>query len=218
MRGAFVAVGEAIDFARQHSALAIGLHVSLNDIKPVLSPHQVSMLVQSDGRFPPDHSLLHAALWSAKGREQVRAEIAAQFSQFHAIGCAWDHVNSHRHVHLNPFLARIIWSEAAYYKVRATRIPWDPPTDLARTLRAIVLRRLAASYGINAPDRSISRLWTGPKLANYLKVIPTGLTELYFHPVDSSDHMYANDLPLLLDTNVKASLAGLMVSGLQGAK
>ena len=211
------AATEAIDLGRQHSALAIGLHITLNDTKPVLPPHLVSMLVEPNGQFPSDHLLLRTALWSSTGRRQIRAEIAAQFRSFQATGFVCDHVNSHRHIHLNLLLAQMICSEAARHRVRAMRIPWDPPADPARSLRVALLRKLLAAYGMHAPDRSIGRQWSGHQLANYLRMLPTGITELYFHPVDLSDHVYANDLPVLLDPNVKGSLAGLTVSGLQDA-
>lgn len=206
------AIEEAIEIARQHRSLAVGLHVTFADTKPVLPPEQVSMLVLSDGRFPPDDHAHRRALLSIKGRRQIRAEMAAQFQAFHATGIPFDHVNSHRHVHRHPLLAYMFFREAARWPVKMTRIPFDPPTDPARLARDRYLRFFCAWFGLRAPDCSIGRDWNAERLVTVLSSLPRGTTELYFHPVTAADHMFAADLPTLLDETVKATLARMTVS------
>ena len=107
------AAQEAIELARQHPKLAVGLHVSFSDTKPVLGPELVPLLVLSNGYFPPDDAAHRKALRSREGRRQLRAEITAQFRAFAATGLTWDHVNSHRHFHRFPPLAMMLFREAA---------------------------------------------------------------------------------------------------------
>jgi chitin disaccharide deacetylase len=208
---------EAADLARRHPVLAVGLHVTFSDTKPVLPPDQVSMLVMPNGRFPPDDGAHRAALSSAEGRRQIRTEIAAQFREFRALGLVCDHVNAHRHAHRRPLLAWMIFREASRWQVNATRIPWDPPTDPLRYLRAVLLRRLGKIYGLNAPDRCIDRNWNIQRLPDFLANLPAGSTEIFFHPVEANNHRFAADLPILLDERVKAALAGLTLCGLRYA-
>jgi chitin disaccharide deacetylase len=208
------AVQEAIELAQQHPKLAVGLHVSFSDTKPVLLPELVPLLVQPNGHFPPDDAAHRRALRSREGRRQLRAEITAQFRAFAATGLAWDHVNSHRHFHRFPPLAYLLFREAARWPVKATRIPYDPPNDPARYLRAVALWRLAGFFGLAVPDRSIGRDWSVRSLLELLRTLPHGATELYFHPVTSSAHKYSFDLPILLDERVRDALAGVSVSGM----
>jgi len=95
-----------------------------------------------------------------------------------------------------------------------TRVPHDPPAGVVRQLRFLFLRQLAALHGMKAPDRSIGRDWTVPRLAQLLVSLPDGLTELYFHP---GDPLFAADLPVLTDDRVKIASRGLSIqNGLSG--
>lgn len=207
------AVEEALELVHQHPGLAVGLHVTFSDTKPSLPPEEVPLLVGTDGRFPPDDAAHRAALRSVKGRRQIRAEIAAQCRAFHATGLTCDHVNSHRHSHRNPLIAYMLFREAARWKMPAARVPWDPPTDLLRYSRVVMLWRLAAMRNLQLPDRSIGRNWSVAMLVDLLNNLPAGMTELYFHPVTATNHMFADDLPILLNPDVKSALAGLTLSG-----
>lgn len=209
------AAQEAIELAREYHNLAVGLHVSLADTKPCLPPELIPLLVGSNGCFPTHDDTAHrAALRSREGRRQLRAEIAAQFRAFAATGLAWDHVNTHRHVHRFPPVAYLFFREAARWPVRVSRIPYDPPTDPARYLRAVALWRLAGFYGLSVPDRSIGRDWSVPLLLELLRTVPPGSTELYFHPVTSNTHKYAVDLPILLDENVRRAMAKVSIAAM----
>ena len=108
----------------------------------------------------------------------------------------------------------MLFREAASWPVKVARIPYDPPTDPARYLRAVALWRLASLYGLAVPDRSIGRHWSVPSLLDLLRTLPRGATELYFHPVTSNTHKYRADLPILLDERVRCALAGVSVSGM----
>jgi predicted glycoside hydrolase/deacetylase ChbG (UPF0249 family) len=205
------AAAEAVDYALQHPGLAVGLHVSFNDTKPVLPAEQVSLLVNPDGYFPPDDARWKAALRSAKGRAQIRAEIVAQFRAFDATGLLCDHVDTHRHAHRNPIMALILFREMAKWKMRATRIPWEP-SGVVRYLRAVLLWRIAAYYGLCAPYRCIGRDWTAKAIVDLLGgQLPEGISELYFHPVTLTDHQFAADIHALLDPQVKEILGGLVL-------
>ena len=208
------AAEEAVALGLENPQLIVGLHITLSDTKPSLSLEQVPLLVQPDGYFPPDERAHRRALLSVAGRRQIWAEIAAQFRAFHATGLTLDHVNVHRHAHQNnPPLAWMIFQEAAKWKAIATRVPFDPPKDVLRLMRAAMLRRMGKIYGLTAPARSIGRDWTAQQLAAYLKAAPAGTTELYFHPVTTGGHRYAADLPILLDGRVADAMHGVATGG-----
>lgn len=209
------AADEAVDIARRHPTLAVGLHVALSDARPALPPEQVPLLVQSDGRFPPDDHAHQSALWSVNGRRQMRAEIAAQFAKFHATGLRCDHVNTHRHVHMrHPLFPLMLFAEARKWRVKAVRVSCDPAPDAVRYTRNLVLRHVAHLCGLKTPDRTIGLTWTAKTLVDLVPTLPGGVTELYFHPTTDQANAYASDLPTLLDPQVKAILNGLTLKGL----
>lgn len=204
------AAAEGVEIARRYPQLAVGLHVTFADTRPILPPDEVSLLVGTNGRFPPDDVLHKRALRTAKGRRQIRREIAAQLQAYYDTGLAFDHVNTHRHIHRNPILATLLLQEVRAWPVKTIRIPWDPPADPLRRLRASALRTMARFYGLASPDRSIGRDWSPVGLIYLLNTLPDGcVAELYFHPVTSTTHRFALDLPTLLDDVVAAAVGNL---------
>ncbi len=215
----------AVALAQQNPGLAVGLHLSFGDTRPAAPLAAVSMLHQN-GQFPHgDERLLDKALRSARGRAQIQTEISAQFAAYFATGLRCDHVNVHRNVHVRPVLAWMVVREAARWQVNALRVPWDAPkarigvVDALRWLRFIALRRLGASYKLTSPDRSIGREWTADQLVDVLMHLGAGTSEIYCHPIQGvPDHMFADDLPALLDERVKNALRGVTLVSYQSAK
>ncbi|HEV8542723.1 MAG TPA: ChbG/HpnK family deacetylase, partial [Verrucomicrobiae bacterium] len=65
--------------------------------------------------------------FSGAARQQLRAEIEAQFAKFIATGLALDHVNGHLHFHLHPAVFGILRANATDWRIRAMRLTYDPP-------------------------------------------------------------------------------------------
>jgi predicted glycoside hydrolase/deacetylase ChbG (UPF0249 family) len=216
---------EAVSLGHANPGLAVGLHLALSDplIKPVLPPDQVSMLVDEHGRFFPDERVLRAALLTVAGRAQVRAEIAAQFAAFAATRLHCDHVNMHRNAHLHPWLALLVFQEAARRGVTRIRIPWDDPVaiykarDGLRFLRFLTLRQVARYYHLKLSDRTLFKAWKIAELEDYLSNLPDGITELVCHPVATTNHEFADDLILLLDDRITRTISRLRCYSYQTA-
>jgi hopanoid biosynthesis associated protein HpnK len=231
------AVAEGVEVARRNPGLAVGLHLTLTDGTPTLPPERIPALVQANGRFRDDMAGLGLTLaTSPAARTQLRAEIAAQFAAFAATGLACDHLNAHKHFHLHPVIAAYAFAEAARHRVTAVRIPWEPPALIravqptaATQPRALypftaLLRRLAASRGLRAPDRVVGLAWSGAftaeRLAAVLPHLPAGVTEIYLHPATSGGfpgqapgYRYAEELAALLDPRVRAALGKTAATG-----
>jgi hopanoid biosynthesis associated protein HpnK len=207
---------EAIDIARACPGLAVGLHVTLSDGNPTLPPARIPALVGPDGRFWSTQAPLFRGIrWSSAIRRQMRAEVVAQFSEFHATGLKFDHVNSHRNMHLHPLVAHAIFKTARSFGVRFARLPWEPPhimaraaaslndvpsaeprfRDAIRKVRAIGLRLLAYRAGIALPDRTFGMRWSGmmtpERMIALLNIIPPGTNEIYLHPATTDDFIGA---------------------------
>lgn len=231
------AAAAAVALARRNPRLAVGLHLTLTDGRPVLPAARIPALVRADGQFRDDMAGLGLALAaSGAARDQLRAEIGAQFAAFRATGLACDHLNAHKHFQLHPVIAAIAFRAAAEAGVRAVRIPWEPPGMIrgidpaARTQPrallpfALALRRLAARFGLAAPDRVAGLAWSGRftagRLAALLPRLPPGVTEIYLHPATAGGfpgaapgYDYPGELAALLDPGVRAAAAALPAGG-----
>ncbi len=231
------AAREGIAVARRNPGLAVGLHLTLTDGTPILTPRRIPALVQANGRFRDDMAGLGRTLAvSAAAREQLQAEIVAQFEAFRGSGLVCDHLNAHKHFHLHPVIATIAFRTARSAGVRAVRIPWEPPALIravdpaAKTQpRALApfatwLRWLARRHGLAAPDRVVGVAWSGQfradRLAAVLPRLPDGVTEIYAHPATAggfpggaAGYDYPGELAALVDPGVMRSAAGVPRGG-----
>lgn len=233
-----VAAEEAVDSARRHPGLAVGLHIALSDSRPVLPPEQIPDLVQADGRFHANEAAISRRLLTSRAvRLQLRAEIAAQFTKFRETGLVCDHVNTHRNVHLHPVIAFAVFQAAARESIPVLRIPWQPRSgnmvwhqrsspalNAMRYVRAMALRRLAYLYGLHTPDRSIDATGRSACLISFLSALPPGITELYLHPATANDFPgsvrgfpYLGDLAVLCHPASHRAVANLPVGGYRDA-
>jgi chitin disaccharide deacetylase len=204
----------AVAMAHATPTLTVGLHLALSDATPLLRPNLVPRLVGSDGKFYPNEVAVLRTAFSVEGRRQLQAEIHAQFCAFHQTGLICDHVNTHRHSHQLPHVAKMICDEARRWGVKRSRLPWDATRHprlghTARLIRFHYLSRILRRSGIETIYYSIGRNWNAGDLLEVLHGLPPGLIELYFHPVTLKEHLFASDLPALLDDNVLSALARL---------
>ena len=117
----------AIDIARRHEALGLGVHFTLVDGNPILPPSEIPSLVAEDGRFLPDHTaLLRRYLKGGVNLEEVRRELAAQLRKVEATGVPISHVDSHQHMHTLPGIIDIVLDLAVSARIRAVRAPRTP--------------------------------------------------------------------------------------------
>jgi chitin disaccharide deacetylase len=209
----------AVAIAHATPTLTVGLHLALSDAAPLLRPKLIPRLIRNDGKFYPNEAAILRTTFSVEGRRQLRAEIHAQFSAFHQTGLICDHVNTHRHSHQFPHVAKIICNEARAWGVRKSRLPWDatrPPRlgHTARLIRFYYLSWILRRSGVDTIYYSIGRNWNAGDLLQVLHRLPPGLIELYFHPVALKEHLFASDLPALLDDDVLSALARLRSSNI----
>jgi hopanoid biosynthesis associated protein HpnK len=218
---------DAVERARVTPSLRVGLHVVLTDGRPTLPPAQIPDLVDRDGIFRNDMALAGARIFFLPSvREQLEAEIEAQFDAFQSTGLSCDHVNAHKHFHLHPTIASAILKCAKKYKVRAARVPLEPQNILARIeprktsgvamLTAPFSQMLRARFtraGLRTPDQVFGLAWSGAmtesRVLGLIENLPPGLTEIYCHPATDGTwsgaapgYRYADELAALLSPEV----------------
>jgi hopanoid biosynthesis associated protein HpnK len=218
---------DAVARARRLPGLAVGLHLTLVNGRPVLPAERVPDLVDTEGRLPGD--LVRAGFqffFDPRARRQLALEIRAQLEAFRATGLTLDHVNAHCHMHMHPTVLGLVLAIGRDYGVSAIRIPAEPaPLDRsagATLLRlwARHLRRRAQRAGLLTNDAVLGLAHTGAmteaRVLALIEGIGDGVSEMYFHPAnrltpdlarENPGYDYEGELQALLSPRVKAALA-----------
>ena len=197
------ACDEAVKLAKENPKLGVGLHITLLMGHSALVPVKIPGLVNDCGEF--SNSPVSAGMkyfFNPCLREQLRAEIRAQFEKFRATGLPLDHVNGHLHLHLHPVIFKILMDDADQLGIRHFRLTRDCLARSRRMARGQWFYRLshAAIFGW------LSRRARGPLrrrgirhaqitfgllqnarvdedyILQLLPELPPGDSELYSHP------------------------------------
>jgi hopanoid biosynthesis associated protein HpnK len=180
------AAADAVARAKTLPNLRVGLHLTLVDGKPLLSPAEIPALVDEHGMFSAD--LARAGVrwfFLPAARRELKKEIRAQFEAYRATGLALDHVNAHNHMHLHPTVLSMILELADEFGVRAVRLPAEPPQPgLALWLALMRARLKRANLKLN--DVVVGLRHTGhmteARVLEGLESLQDGISEFYFHP------------------------------------
>jgi hypothetical protein len=105
---------EAVQLARQHPSLGVGLHLTLVMGRATLPHEQIPGLTGSNGAFT-DHAVAAGlnCFFKRSLRSQLAAEIGAQIDKFRGTGLVMDHLNGHLNFHLHPTIFRILVQQCA---------------------------------------------------------------------------------------------------------
>jgi predicted glycoside hydrolase/deacetylase ChbG (UPF0249 family) len=205
------AFDDAVAIARAHPGLGVGCHVVLTGGTPVSPPRTVPSLLDTHGRHlrPSLPGFVLAVLLgqlsaseAAVSEADVEREATAQIRKLQQAGIAVTHLDTHKHTHVLPAVARPLLRAAAATGVPAVRNPFEDAwsrrlsrstlpraiqLSLARCLRARflalpqlrsgALRTTAGSIGIAATGSL-----DAATLRALLAALPDGLWELVCHP------------------------------------
>ncbi len=206
------ATADAVERARRLSTLKVGLHLVLVDGSSILPSHMIPGLANQRGEF--SSHLVRAGFnffFRPRLKRQLEAEIRAQFEAFRKTGLPLDHVNTHHHMHLHPTVSGLILKVGQEYGMRAMRLPYEPPLPSWRASRDGLLRRAGTCLlllpwvfilkkrlkraGVYSNDFVFGMNDSGHLHHNlilrFLKFLPPGVAEIYFHPGDNPKELEA---------------------------
>jgi len=211
----------AIALAKKNPTLGVGLHLTLLCGHSALPPEKIPGLVNARREFS-NHPVSAGFRYFVQRnlREQLRAEIHAQFKKFKDTRLPLDHINGHLHLHLHPAVFRILMDDAGELGIRHLRLTREPfwmdvPLASGRRLYRFThaaiyfwLSRLAQSRlrrkNIRHTQRVFGLLENDRVDENYvlklLAILPGGDSELYSHP--SLDH-FKHEFDALVSPRVK---------------
>ena len=216
---------EAVALARENPKLGVGLHLSLVCGRSALLPEKIPGLVNTRGEFSENPVATGFRYFFNRSlREQLRAEMHAQFEKFRATGLPLDHVNGHLHLHLHPTVFRILMEDAAQLGIRHLRLTRDCFWRSVRTARghwfyrvshALIYEWLSQRARKPLRQHSIRHAQTTFGLLQNARVdeayilkllpeLPPGDSELYSHPsLDEFKHEFDALVSLRVKEQIK---------------
>jgi hopanoid biosynthesis associated protein HpnK len=231
------AVEDAVQRARRLPRLRVGLHLALVEEHPLLEANTIPLLVGPDGRLPDRLVAAGFRFFFRPGiRQQLEAEMRAQFAAFARTGLVLDHVDAHNHMHLHPTILRMLLRVGGDYGLRAVRLPYEPPVRSWRAARRGLGARLLAAAGLFPWMRLLRAqvrraglitndvvfgMWdTGALdealLLRLIEAVPQrGITEMYFHvatrrcpEIDRTmaDYGHLSEFAALISPRVRAAV------------
>jgi len=192
------AFDDAVALAKSLPTLGVGCHIVLTDGTPASHPDEIPTLLGPDRKtFRPSLLNFVQALQRGKINEaEITHEATAQLQRLQNAGIEPTHVDTHKHTHLFPAVARSLLTIPA---IRAIRNPFEPAfaqrlphAGLKRRLQIALLNRFRPSFEklatqILTTDGTIGVSATGnlnaTTLRQILDALPTeGTFELVCHP------------------------------------
>lgn len=198
---------QAVEMARAHPALGVGLHLVLVCGASALSRETIPGLVDPEQRFSDSPVACGVRYFFQRSlRPQLAAEMEAQFAKFQETGLLLDHVNGHLNMHLHPTVFSLLMQKTSQWGIRRVRLTSDPlglnlrlakGKWIDRLMHALIFRILSSrarqvlrDRGIVHTDRVFGLLQNGAVderfLLALLENLPAGSTELYSHPSDDT--------------------------------
>jgi predicted glycoside hydrolase/deacetylase ChbG (UPF0249 family) len=197
------AFDDAVAVAHAHPSLGVGCHIVLVDGTPAAPLERIPSLLGPDGKtFRPTLSSFLIDLARGNIDEgHVLIECLCQIGKLQRAGISVTHLDTHKHTHLWPSIARPLLVAAERTGVPAVRNPFEPPWSLSlgagslsRTLqlrllhyllpRFLALPQIAAGT-IRTTDGTFGIAATGNLnaaiLNSMLTAMPEGTWELCCH-------------------------------------
>ena len=139
------AFDHAVELAHEHPQLGVGCHIVLTDGVPVSSPEAIPTLLGKDRRTlrPSLKEFLLAALRGRLNPAEIEREATAQIRVLQQAGIRVTHIDTHKHTHTLPQIARPLLAAAEHTGVRAVRSPFEKRWSLhlgqTRSLRLLAV-------------------------------------------------------------------------------
>ena len=194
-----VAFDDAVEIARTHPALGVGIHLTLVNGNPVCNPKDIPSLVDETGHFYDNHGIFVKRYFAGKiSREDIRRELFAQVQKMQKTGLPLTHIDSHQHMHMLPGVIDIALLAAESVGLSATRISLSPlftgfsgnPAQLIGraglwTLATLAKKRAKAKH-FRMPDHFAGIVAGDAVTPTHLRKIighlQPGTTEIMMHP------------------------------------
>ena len=226
------AFDEAVEIAKDHPNMGVGIHLTLVLGRAVLPAKKIKGLVNREGNFTNNPVLGGMRYFFSKSLQStISIEIEAQIEKFLNTGLKPTHVDGHLNIHLHPTVLDLLLPVLDKYNIRAMRVPkenlmlhlrFNKNRFLSIAVHAVIFSLLSqrakvllCHKHIRFPDQTFGLLQSGSMTQDFLETVlpqlPDGVTEMGFHvakgEVDKeasvSGYRYGEELSALMDPEIK---------------
>jgi len=152
------AFDDAVAIAHANPTLGVGCHITLVDGIPTAHPQSIPSLLGGDGKTlrPSLVDFTQALLRGDIREDDIEREAAAQVQKLQRAGIDVTHLDTHKHTHLWPTVARPLLHVAQRASIGAIRNPFEP--DFTRALGHGGLLRRLQIYALNRMQPRFMRI------------------------------------------------------------
>lgn len=198
------AFDDAVTIALTNPTLGVGCHIVLTDGAPLSHPQRIPTLLGADGKSFRTSLIdfLAAVLFGKVSEDEIAIEALAQIQHLQRAGIDVTHIDTHKHTHILPAVARPLLYVCERTGIGAIRNPFEESWSLAlghsdpmRRLQVRLVyplrKRFEAlpqirDHRVLTTNGTIGISATGrldaPMLDGLLTAMPDGLWELVCHP------------------------------------
>lgn len=219
--------------ARDYPGLDVGLHLVVCMGNSVLPKARLGSLVDGANCFPANP--VRAGMryfFDRRLRGALTDEFRAQIEKHLELVGYLNHIDGHLNFHVHPYLFDILIELAVEYRVPCLRLPrervWTTlglsrDNGARKLVEAVIFRSLSArarrkmdALGLKGTDWLYGLHQSGNMTQGYFQALltrlPHGVTEIYFHPVQSSAHsgpkaQGQREVDILIDPRLPGRLA-----------
>jgi chitin disaccharide deacetylase len=212
---------QALQMARENPRLGVGLHLTFLCGHSTLPREKIPGLVNDKQEFDCNPARLGFKYFFRRElKEQLRAEMLAQFERFRSTGLSLDHVDSHHHLHAHPVIFKLLIESAEDLGIKHLRLTSEPfgiharvalgyrlerlSHGLAYWLLAGPARRKLKEMDIKHTDAVFGLLQDARVDERYMERLlprlPKGISEIYSHP---SIDVFKHEMEALISPKIK---------------
>jgi predicted glycoside hydrolase/deacetylase ChbG (UPF0249 family) len=151
------AFAEAVTLSSTAPNLGVGCHIVFVDGTPISPPETIPTLLGPDGRSfrPALLDFVRAVLSRKISAAELAREAEAQIQKLQQAGIDVTHIDTHKHIHVFPFVTGVVADSAARCGVGALRNPFEPAwssglarAPLLRRMQMIILNRFQPAFNL----------------------------------------------------------------------
>jgi predicted glycoside hydrolase/deacetylase ChbG (UPF0249 family) len=122
------AFDDAVAIVRANPTLGVGCHITLVDAIPVAHPQSIPTLIGADGKTLRSSivDFAQALLRGDVREDDIEREALAQIQKLQRAGIDVTHIDTHKHTHIFPAVARPLLHLAERTSIGAIRNPFEP--------------------------------------------------------------------------------------------
>ncbi len=209
-----------------------GLHLNFTEGAPLSKDGHIQSLLTTDGYFLGRDDLRRRLGEGEIEPEHVEREARAQVEWFLEHRGQPTHIDGHHHIHVHPFIVRVLAPILDRYGISYVRIPSEPPVPFGYEVEperskfiekisaeAEDARKLLAAHNVRGSDHFRGLAYTNHasmrNMRHTLGRLPDGVTEWMVHPGSpnpNAEPFDANpqrqtELNILLSDDTRAEIA-----------